>query len=153
MSTRVGDLAPDFSLHDADGKPVSLADYRDRSNVVLFFYPKDDTPGCTAEACTFRDQYEAFRDAGAEVIGISADTVGSHRGFADRHRLPFPILSDPGGEVRARYGVPKTLGLIPGRMTFVIDRSGRVRHSFSSQFRPAKHVAEAMAILRTLDPA
>lgn len=150
MSVGVGDVAPDFTLADADGASVSLRDFRDRADVVLFFYPKDDTPGCTAEACTFRDQYEAFREAGAEVIGISADSVGSHRGFADRHRLPFPILSDPGGAVRAAYGVPKTLGLIPGRTTYVIDRRGVVRHVFSSQFRPAKHVAEAIEVLRTL---
>jgi len=153
MSVGVGDVAPDFTLADADGASVSLHDYRDRANVVLFFYPKDDTPGCTAEACTFRDQYEAFREAGAEVIGISADSVGSHRGFADRHRLPFPILSDPHGVVRAAYGVPRTLGLIPGRTTYVIDRGGVVRHVFSSQFRPARHVAEAIEVLRTLDRA
>lgn len=153
MAVRVGDAAPEFQLEDADGRSVSLEDYRGRSNVVVFFYPKDETPGCTAEACAFRDQYEAFRDAGAEVLGISGDSRASHAGFRDRHRLPFPILSDPGDAVRTRFGVPRTLGLIPGRVTYVIDRAGVVRHVFSSQFRPAKHVAEAMEILRGLGPA
>ena len=153
MTVRVGDPAPDFTLSDGDGRPISLGDFRDRSSVVLFFYPKDDSPACTTQACTFRDQYETLRDAGAEVIGISADSAASHQGFASRHRLPFPLLSDPGGSVRSLYGVPQTLGLIPGRTTYVIDRSGTVRHVFSSQLRPAKHVDEAVAILRTLDRA
>lgn len=145
-----GDPAPDFALEDASGTTVRLADFRGRAEVVLYFYPKDDTPGCTAEACSFRDSYEAFRDAGAEVIGVSSDAGASHRRFADRHALPFRLLSDPGGAVRARYGVSKTLGLIPGRATFVIDRDGIVRHAFSSQFRPARHVSEALAVLKTL---
>ncbi len=142
-----GEPAPDFELAEASGETVRLSDFRGRSEVVLFFYPKDDTPGCTAEACSFRDSHDAFRDAGAEVIGISNDSADSHRRFAGRHALPFRLLSDPDGAVRARYGVAKTLGLIPGRVTFVIDREGIVRHSFSSQFRPAKHVAEALAVL------
>ena len=141
-------MAPDFQLTADDGRTVRLGEFRGQSHVVVFFYPKDDTPGCTAEACSFRDQYEVFREHGAEVLGISGDSVASHQRFRGRHQLPFPILSDPGDKVRSLYGVPSTLGLIPGRVTFVIDRSGRVVHTFSSQFRPAKHVAEALEALQ-----
>jgi len=144
---RVGEIAPDFTLDAADGRPVSLADFRGRAEVVLFFYPKDDTPGCTAEACSFRDSHESFRDAGAEVIGVSADSSASHRAFAGKHRLPFLLLTDADGALRARYGVPRTFGLIPGRVTYLIDRRGVVRHVFSSQVRPAKHVTEALRVL------
>ena len=144
----MGDPAPDFTLPSATGEPVSLSQFRGRSEVVLFFYPKDNSPVCTAEACSFRDSYEAFRSAGAEVIGISADSVESHRRFAARNRLPFHLLSDADGSVRARYGVPRTLGVIPGRVTYLIDRQGIVRHIFSSQFQPARHVAEALRVLK-----
>lgn len=144
---RVGDQAPEFSLPSATGAVVSLSDFRGKAEVVLFFYPKDNSPACTAEACSFRDSYEAFHDAGAEVIGISADSPESHARFTERHRLPFVLLSDPDGAVRARYGVPRTLGVIPGRTTYLIDRQGVVRHVFSSQFQPARHVAEALRVL------
>jgi peroxiredoxin Q/BCP len=144
---RVGDPAPDFTLPSTTGESVSLADFRSKSEVVLFFYPKDNTPGCTAEACSFRDSYEAFREAGAEVIGVSSDSVESHRSFAGKHRLPFLLLSDPDGALRAKYGVSRTLGLFPGRVTYLIDRQGIVRHVFSSQFQPARHVAEALRVL------
>jgi peroxiredoxin Q/BCP len=146
----VGDQAPDFSLPSAGGETVRLSDYRGKSEVVLYFYPKDDTPGCTTEACTFRDSYESFRDAGAEVIGVSSDSSDSHRGFAQKHRLPFVLLSDADGSVRKQYGVPKTLGLIPGRTTYLIDRDGIVRHVFSSQFQPLRHVAETLEVLKRL---
>jgi peroxiredoxin Q/BCP len=146
----VGDQAPDFSLPSAGGETVRLSDYRGKSEVVLYFYPKDDTPGCTTEACTFRDSYESFRDAGAEVIGVSSDSSDSHRGFAQKHRLPFILLSDADGSVRKQYGVPKTLGLIPGRTTYLIDRDGIVRHVFSSQFQPLRHVAEMLEVLKRL---
>jgi peroxiredoxin Q/BCP len=147
---RVGEPAPDFTLPSATGEPVSLGDFRGKSEVVLFFYPKDNTPVCTAEACSFRDSYEAFREAGAEVIGVSADSVESHRRFAGRHRLPFRLLSDADGALRARYGVPRTLGLFPGRVTYLIDRRGIVRHVFSSQFQPARHVEEALRVLKQM---
>jgi peroxiredoxin Q/BCP len=146
----VGDQAPDFSLTSAGGETVRLSDYRGKSEVVLYFYPKDDTPGCTTEACTFRDSYESFRDAGAEVIGVSSDSSDSHRGFAQKHRLPFVLLSDADGSVRKQYGVPKTLGLVPGRTTYLIDRDGIVRHVFSSQFQPLRHVAETLEVLKRL---
>jgi peroxiredoxin Q/BCP len=147
---RVGDPAPDFQLLSATGESVALSDFRGKAEVVLFFYPKDNTPICSAEACSFRDQYDEFREAGAEVIGISTDSVASHQQFAGRHQLPFQLLSDTDGSVRVLYGVPKTLGALPGRVTYVIDRHGIVRHLFSSQFQPAKHVAEALGVLRRL---
>jgi peroxiredoxin Q/BCP len=145
----VGDAAPGFTLPSAGGGTVSLSDFRGRE-VVLFFYPMDNTPGCTSEACSFRDSYEAFRDAGAEVIGISSDSPESHRRFANRFHLPFLLVSDMDGKVREGYGVPKTFGLIPGRVTYLIDREGVVRHLCSSQFQPTKHVTEALTVFRTL---
>jgi len=145
----VGDRAPDFTLPSASGA-VRLADVLRGKSVVLYFYPKDETPVCTAEACAFRDSYEVFTEAGAEVIGVSDDTVESHRSFAAHHRLPFQLLSDPGGDVRRRYGVSGFLGLIPGRVTFVIDRQGIVRHVFDSQFKATQHVDEALETIRNL---
>jgi peroxiredoxin Q/BCP len=144
----VGTKAPEFTLNDQDGKPVSLADFRGQKSVVVYFYPKDDTPGCTAEACSFRDQFTEFSDAGAEVIGISSDSEASHKKFADKHKLPFTLLSDRGGKVRAAFGVPATFGLLPGRVTFVIDKEGVVRHAFNSQINATKHVAESLTVLR-----
>ncbi len=147
----VGETAPAFKLKDQKGATVSLADFAGRKNVVLYFYPKDDTPGCTKESCTFRDQYTAFTDVGAEVLGISSDSESSHLAFAEKYRLPFPLLADAGGEVRKQYKVPKSLGLLPGRVTFVIDKKGVVRHVFNSQLNPTKHVSEALDVLKTLD--
>ncbi|MEZ4453728.1 MAG: peroxiredoxin [Nannocystaceae bacterium] len=150
MSLTVGQSAPEFSLLDQDGNSVTLAALRVRGPVVVYFYPKDETPGCTAEACSFRDHYAAFTDAGAQVVGISSDTVDSHKAFAEHHRLPFVLLSDPGGQVRKRFGVPKTLGLLDGRVTYVIDRGGVVRHVFSSQLRAKRHIQEALAVVQSL---
>jgi peroxiredoxin Q/BCP len=149
-AVRVGDPAPDFTLPSATGEPVSLGDFRGRSEVVLFFYPKDHTLICTTEACSFRDSYEAFREAEAEVIGISGDSDASHRRFASRNHLPFHLLSDSDGSLRARYGVPRTLGVFPGRVTYLIDRQGIVRHVFSSLLQPARHVEEALRVLKQL---
>jgi len=142
-----GQPAPDFELPDSEGKRTRLADFRGKKAVVLYFYPKDDTPGCTAEACSFRDSYEDFQDAGAEVIGVSSDSASSHAKFAKRHKLPFTLLSDAKGEVRKKYGVPSTMGLLPGRVTFVIDKKGVVRHVFNSQLQATRHVSEALAAL------
>jgi peroxiredoxin Q/BCP len=150
VAMKIGDKAPDFSLVDRFGEKVSLSSFRGKTAVVLFFYPKDNTPFCTSEACSFRDHYETFKELGAEVIGISADSGSSHEGFASRHHLPFVLLSDPGGTVRERYGIPKTFGLLPGRVTFVIDKNGVIRHVFSSQFRAKKHVDEAIRIVRSI---
>jgi thioredoxin-dependent peroxiredoxin len=147
---RVGDPAPNFTLPAATGQTVSLTDFRGRVEVVLFFYAKDNSPVCSVEACSFRDRYETFRDAGAEVIGISDDSPESHSRFAQRFRLPFLLLSDAGGSTRLHYGVSRTFGLIPGRVTFLIDKQGIVRHVFSSQFQPIKHVSEMLGVLREL---
>jgi peroxiredoxin Q/BCP len=147
---KVGDAAPEFDLTDAAGKRVRLSDFRGKRNVVLYFYPKDDTPGCTKEACSFRDSYQSFTEAGAEVIGVSSDDGASHQKFAEKFHLPFTLVSDTGGSVRKRYGVPATLGLLPGRVTFVIDRDGIVRHVFNSQLQATKHVDEALATIKRL---
>ena len=150
VALRVGDPAPDFEFRSSNGESVRLSDYRGKSEVVLFFYPRDNSPVCTLEACTFRDSYEAFREAGAEVIGVSSDSADSHRRFAERFRLGFVLVSDADGALRARYGVPRTLGLFPGRVTYLIDRDGIVRHVFSSQFQPRRHVADALEMLGRL---
>ena len=147
---QIGMLAPDFSLPNSDGQAVTLSDFRGKQAVVLYFYPKDNTPGCTAEACTFRDSYDVFKQAGAEVIGVSSDSADSHEQFATRYSLNFKLLSDKGGKVRKQYGVPATFGLLPGRVTYVIDKAGIVRHNFNSQFSPKKHVEEALQVLRSL---
>jgi peroxiredoxin Q/BCP len=145
-----GDEAPDFDLADQNGERVRLSAFRGDKNVVLYFYPRDDTPGCTVEACTFRDHIEQFSAAGAVVLGVSSDSESAHRRFADKHRLPFTLLVDEGGHVRTSYGVRKTLGLFDGRVTFVIDKHGIVRHVFSSQAQFKRHVDEALAALQLL---
>lgn len=149
-TVKIGDRAPDFTLRDQDGKPVSLRELLAEGCLVLYFYPKDDTPGCTAEACTFRDEHEELSEAGATVVGVSSDDVESHRRFADKHRLPFRLLSDRGGDVRRMFGVPKTLGFIDGRVTYVIDARGVIRHVFNSQLRTRRHVEEALRLVRLL---
>ncbi len=148
MTATAGEPAPDFTLPDQNGDRVTLSSFRG-GWVVVYFYPQDDTPGCTAESCSFRDNFEDFTDAGATVIGISSDSVESHKAFADKHRLPFTLLADEGGAVRKNYGVAKTLGLLPGRVTYVIDPEGVVRRRFSSQFKPKKHIGEALAVIRS----
>lgn len=148
--TSVGDRAPNFTLPTFGGKQVSLSELTARGTVVVFFYPKDDTPGCTTEACSFRDRYDAFAAAGAEVVGISSDSLDSHERFANKHRLPMTLLSDADGQVRKLYGVKSTLGLLPGRATFVIDRRGFVRHVFVSQLRAEKHVHEALGVVEQI---
>ncbi|WP_117215395.1 peroxiredoxin [Allorhizocola rhizosphaerae] len=147
---RVGDPAPDFELPSHSGQTVRLGDFRGKSAVVLFFYPKDNTRGCTAEVCAFRDSYEVFAEAGAEVVGVSSDSVGSHERFAGQHNLQFHLLSDAGGRVRRAYGVASTLGFIPGRVTFVIDREGVVRHEFNSMTNVGGHIDGALKVVREL---
>jgi thioredoxin-dependent peroxiredoxin len=146
---QVGDLAPDFTLPTQSDTLVSLGEFLDKMAIVLYFYPRDNTAVCTAEACAFRDSYELFKQAGAEVIGISSDSVESHRQFAAAHQLPFILLSDADGIIRKRYGVPTAFGL-PGRVTYVIDRQGRVRRIFFSQFTAEKHVTEALSTLQSI---
>jgi peroxiredoxin Q/BCP len=151
MKVNVGDKAPDFTLDMQTGENVTLSDFFGKKNVVLYFYPKDETPGCTREACTFRDSYELFTDLGAEVIGVSADTVESHKAFAEHHNLPFTLLSDLDNNVRKLYGATSKLGFIPGRVTFIIDKKGVVRHVFSWQLQPEKHIEEAKEVLKRIN--
>ncbi|PZM81531.1 MAG: peroxiredoxin [Candidatus Melainabacteria bacterium] len=152
-AVRVGDTAPDFSLKSGEGKTVNLADFKGKKSVVLFFYPKDETSVCTKEACAFRDQFQVFKDLGAEVIGVSSDSEESHKGFAEHHKLPYTLLSDDGGKLRKVYGVPSTMGVIPGRVTYVIDKNGIVKHVFNSQMEGEKHVTEAIATLKKISSA
>ena len=147
---QAGDKAPDFTLPSQSGEQVRLQDRLGARVVVLYFYPKDNTSGCTAEACAFRDSHEVFTEAGAEVIGISSDSAERHAAFAGKHDLPFTLLSDQGGRVRKQYGVPAVLGLLPGRVTYVIDRQGTVRHVFNSMTNINQHVGDALEVVRQL---
>ena len=147
---QAGDKAPDFTLQSQAGEPVRLSDRTAERVVVLYFYPRDETRGCTAEACAFRDSHEVFAEAGAEVIGVSSDSVDRHAAFADHHKLPFTLLSDVGGKVRKSYGVPSTLGLLPGRVTYVIDTTGTVRYVFNSQLNIGRHVEDAVGVVKKL---
>lgn len=149
-SVKVGDEAPDFELPEEGGDKIKLSDFRGKKIVVLYFYPKDNSRGCTKEACAFRDNYEQFKDAGAEVLGVSSDTLESHGLFSLKLGLPFKLLSDEGGKVRKLYGVPSSFGLIPGRVTYVIDKEGVVRYIFNSQVEPEKHIAESLRIVKSL---
>lgn len=151
--TQVGQRAPDFTNTTADGNTISLKQLLEQSVVVLFFYPKDDSPICTAEACQFRDSYEDFVAAGATVIGVSGDTEASHRRFAERHGLPFLMISDTDGAIRKAFRVPRTLGLLPGRVTYVIDRDGIIRHELNSAFSSSRHVNEALEVVKQLQAA
>jgi thioredoxin-dependent peroxiredoxin len=147
---RVGDPAPDFTLPDQQGRPVHLAELLGKGPIVVYFYPKDNTTGCTAEACAFRDSYTVFTDAGAEVMGISSDSIESHRQFAEEQHLPFLLLCDEHSRVRRLYNVPTTLGFIPGRVTYVLDQAGIIRHIFNSQINATQHVKEALATISSL---
>jgi peroxiredoxin Q/BCP len=147
---RAGDIAPDFILPDQSGRPVRLRDLLGDKTVVLYFYPKDETPGCVLEARAFRDRYAEFTAQGAEVVGVSSDSVKSHRRFIERHALPFRLLSDRDSAVRDLYGVERTLGVLPGRVTYVIDRAGVVRQVYSSQLLPTRHSREALSVLAAL---
>jgi len=150
---RVGDTAPDFTLLDQRGKPVRLYDLTEKKNVALYFYPKDSTPGCTLEARAFRDAYDVFVAAETEVIGVSSDSVKSHERFAANERLPFLLLSDRDGMVRELYGVERTLGILPGRVTYVIGKGGIVRHVYNSQLRATQHPREALQAVNRPPPS
>jgi len=153
QSPTVGDSAPDFQLNDHTGQPVQLSQLLQHNGgtvVVLYFYPKDNTPGCTAQGCAFRDAYEDFTDAGATVVGVSSDSEDSHRAFAERKNFPFKLLADPGGKVRALYNAKDLMGLLPARVTFVIDPAGIVRSRFSSQIYMGKHITTSLETVRSL---
>lgn len=144
-----GDRAPLISLVDAHGverRSEALAGQA----LVLFFYPKDDTPGCTMEACAFRDSYADLQALGAEVWGVSGDDARSHQRFAAKHQLPFPLLVDKGNTLRKAFGVPAVLGLLPGRVTYVIDGAGVIRHVFNNLLDGPAHRREALAVLNQL---
>ncbi|WCL81292.1 peroxiredoxin [Saprospira sp. CCB-QB6] len=144
----LGDALPAFRLQDQDGQWLTEQDFLGQA-LVLYFYPKDDTPGCTAEACAFRDQFEVFTDLGAKVVGVSADGPEKHKKFASKHRLPFRLLSDSKKELRKKFGVPGSLfGLLPGRVTYIFNAEGKLIHEFSSQFNAVQHIEEALESLK-----
>ncbi len=145
---KVGAKVPEFKLPDQDGKMFDINSVLGKKKLVIYFYPKDETPGCTKEACTFRDDYSVFNDADAVIIGISGQSVESHKEFADKYKLPFTLLSDKDNAVRKLFGVRTSP--IPGRVTFVVDKTGHVVYNFDSLTEPEKHVAEAMRILKTM---
>ncbi len=145
-------IPTDLTFTGAEG-PVRLGDLVGHKVLVLYFYPKDETTGCTAEAGSFRDLYQDFLDAGADVIGVSKDSAEAHEKFKKNHRLPFRLLTDKGGAGAAALGVKKDFGLFPGRVTFVIDKTGVVRMRFDSQIQARKHVSEALDMVRSLNRA
>jgi thioredoxin-dependent peroxiredoxin len=147
----IGSQIPLFSLSDQNGNNFSIESVIGKKNLVIYFYPKDDSPGCTREACYFRDQYEVFSEEDAMIIGISGQSVESHKEFARKHRLNFTLLSDAGNKVRKLFGVPVSFfGTIPGRVTYVVDKNGKVVYIFNSQSQATKHVDEALRILKSL---
>jgi peroxiredoxin Q/BCP len=149
--TEVGSFVPQFTLADQNGNSFSVSSVIGKKNLVIYFYPKDDSPGCTAEACAFRDEFEIFNEADAMIIGISGQSVASHKKFAEKYRLSFTLLSDDGDKVRKLFGVPVNfLGLLPGRVTYIVDKSGKVIFVFDSQTQATKHVDEALRILKGL---
>jgi peroxiredoxin Q/BCP len=149
MSLKIGDKLPSFSAKDTNGNIFNSQDYIGKQPLVIYFYPKDDTPGCTAQACSFRDNYQEFKDLGAEVIGISSDTVTSHLKFKSKFNLPFILLSDNDKKLRKLFGVQNSLFIIPGRETFVIDEQGVVIMVFNSMSSEI-HITKALKVLKKL---
>ena len=148
---KTGSIIPSFALPDQNGNLFDISSVLGKKNLVIYFYPKDDSPGCTAQACSFQDQFEVFKEADAVIIGISAQSVESHKEFALKHRLTFTLLSDKGNKIRKQFGVPTNLlGLLPGRVTYVADKTGKVIYIFNSQINVTKHVDEALRILLSL---
>jgi thioredoxin-dependent peroxiredoxin len=148
---KIGSSIPAFTLHDQNGNLFDINSVLGKKNLVIYFYPKDDSPGCTAQACSFRDHFEVFKEAGAVIIGISGQSVESHKEFAIKHRLSFTLLSDEGNKIRKQFGVPTNLlGLLPGRVTYIADKTGKVIYIFNSQTQAGKHVDEALRILKEL---
>ena len=149
---KIGSSIPQFTLPDQNGNMFDINSVLGKKNLVIYFYPKDDSPGCTKEACSFRDQFEVFREADAVIIGISSQSVESHKKFAEKYRLSFTLLSDEGNKIQKLFNVPHDLfGLLPGRVTFVADKKGKVIYIFNSQTQATKHVDEALRILKELN--
>ncbi|MEP5613729.1 MAG: peroxiredoxin [Cyclobacteriaceae bacterium] len=149
---KIGDQIPDVELVDQDGENISLRASVGRKAMVIYFYPKNNTPGCTLEACSFRDSYEEFVELGADVIGISGDSTSSHKQVVEKRRLPFILLSDNQKIAEKAFGVKRSvLGLLPGRVTFIIDKKGFVIDIFSSTTQPTKHVSTALEALKAAD--
>ena len=150
MALQVGDKIPHFLAKDSHGNDFDSASVVGKKPAVFYFYPKDNTPGCTAQACSFRDQYEDFKDLGAEVIGISSDSIASHEKFAKQYRLPFILLSDNDKKIRTLFGVkPNLFGLIPGRVTYVADKEGIIRLVFDSLVA-TNHMPRALGMIKKL---
>jgi peroxiredoxin Q/BCP len=150
---KIGSSIPAFILPDQNGNLFDINSVLGKKNLVIYFYPKDDSPGCTEQACSFRDQFEVFTEADALIIGISGQSVESHKEFAEKHRLSFTLLSDGGDKIQKQFGVPKSLlGLLPGRVTYIADKTGKVIYIFNSQMQSTKHVDEALRILKTREP-
>jgi thioredoxin-dependent peroxiredoxin len=151
MALAVGDKCPTFNLKDQSNTDFDIQTVLGKKVLVVYFYPKDDTPGCTAEACSFRDSYEDFKDLGCEVIGISSDSPQKHAEFAAKHRLSFTLLADTDKTVRKLFGVPGNLfGLIPGRVTYIIDKEGTVRHIYNSLTNAATHITESIKAVKAI---
>lgn len=149
---QVGDKIPEFSLPDQNGALFDIKNVKGNKKLIIYFYPKDDSPGCTKEACHFRDLFEVFNEADAVIIGISGQSVESHRKFAEKYRLSFALLSDTGNKIRKLFGVPtNALGLLPGRVTYVADREGKVIYIFNSQVQAERHVDEALKIIKGIN--
>ncbi|MGD0754876.1 MAG: peroxiredoxin [Bacteroidales bacterium] len=147
----VGSIIPQFTLKDQNGNLFAIDSVLGKKNLVIYFYPKDESPGCTKEACYFRDQFEVFNEVNALIIGISGQSVESHKKFAEKYRLSYTLLSDEGNKIRKLFGVPTNfLGLLPGRVTYVIDKNGKVVFVFDSQTQTKRHVDDALKILRGL---
>ena len=152
MNLKVGDEVPSFTLLDQNGKEFDINKFIGKKAMVIYFYPKDDTPGCIKEACSFRDEFEVFTDMNVEVIGISSDDVPSHKNFAEKYNLPFTLLSDTSKKVRKMFGIKNSLlGILPGRVTYVIDNEGVIRLIFNKQFGAEKHITESLAILKEIN--
>ena len=149
MNLNEGDPAPHFSGVDQNNNNFDSKDYIGKQPLVVYFYPKDFTPGCTQEACQFRDQYEDFKELGAEVIGISADSEKSHQKFSNKHNLPFRLISDPDKKLQKKFGVKKSVfGLLPGRETFVIDKQGKIILKFND-LKASGHIRKAKKALKS----
>lgn len=149
IKVKAGDQAPDFEGPTSDGSRLGLKDFAGKKNVVLYFYPKDDTPGCTREACSFRDNLQSIRGMGAEIVGVSLDSIQSHDRFAKKYTLPFPLISDKDKRIATAYGVLKDLGLSTNRVTFIIDKNGKVAKIFP-KVDVSKHTEEVAAALKEL---